>query len=204
MVLLASLGLWDDSNLFCTSAAKPVCCTVMLPCPGCWGWSSNPMESAILSSSAKGPKPGSRSCLGQYLEHPTGLSHPLGYQMKAAPFRPSLRWFLSWLSLWLCIVGWSDPVWQGVIRMCCFTSAAQCNDPSAQFWVSVISWLSGGRAAMWGLPAPLLAHRAQDSCQPCSSNLNQDNLGAAEPSEPKPHKFRSWAQIIFANTLFFP
>lgn len=172
----------------------------MLPCPGCWGWSSNPMESAILSSSAKGPKPGSRSCLGQYfLEHPTGLSHPLGYQMKAAPFRPSLRWFVS-VSRCGC-ASWADLILCGRVWSGC---AAQCNDPSAQFWVSVISWLSGGRAAMWGLPAPLLAHRAQDSCQPCSSSLNQDNLGAAEPSEPKPHKFRSWAQIIFANTLFFP
>lgn len=44
-----SLGLWDDSTCFAHQLPKPVCCTVMLPHLGCWGWSSNPMEVAIAA-----------------------------------------------------------------------------------------------------------------------------------------------------------
>lgn len=44
-----SPGLGDDSTCFAHQLPKPVCCTVMLPRPGRWGWSSNPMELAIVA-----------------------------------------------------------------------------------------------------------------------------------------------------------
>lgn len=119
-------------NLFCTSAAKPVSCTVMLL--GLEQQSHGTGHHSSLAALLKAPNWAVGAALDDAsLEHPTGLSFPLGYQMMAAPFSLSVRWFVSWhhhswLSLWLCMVGWSDAVWQGVIRMCCFTPAAE---PSA-------------------------------------------------------------------------
>lgn len=55
-----SLGLWDDSTCFAHQLPKPMCCTVMLLCLGCWGWSSNPMESVIAAPWQLCPRPKTR------------------------------------------------------------------------------------------------------------------------------------------------
>lgn len=73
-----SLGLWDDSTCFAHQLPKPVCCTVMLPHLGCWGWSSNPVELATAAL-PKAPNQAVGAALATSLEHPTGLSCPLGY-----------------------------------------------------------------------------------------------------------------------------
>lgn len=161
-----SLGFWDDSTGFAHQLPKPVCCAVMLSRLGHWGWSSNPMNrpSWLLGSSAKGPEPGSRSWLCQYfpgasywLELSSGIPND-GYSPQ--PFTEVICLLTLGSPCGSVSRGWCDPVWQGVIRMCCFTSAADASAiiPQLRVRVSVISWLSGGRGAMWGLPAPLLAH----------------------------------------------
>lgn len=126
-----SLGLWDDSTCFAHQLPKPVCCTAMLPRPGAGAGAAIPGN---RGSSAALPKAQTRHWELPWPVLPWSIPLARGVLW-------DMKWWLhssvlAWDDLFLAATtlgsprgsaarGWCDPVWQGVIRMCCFTSAAE-------------------------------------------------------------------------------
>lgn len=150
-------------NLFCTSAAWACVLYWDAAMSGLLGLeqqSQGISHRCSLAALPKAPNQALGAALASAaLEHPTGLSCPLGYQMMATAFSASLGWFVpwchhSWLWLWLCISASGADlmvcgrVWSGLLfPLCC---APTPSSSSSLFGLVLSAGCQGGEVPCGG------------------------------------------------------